>query len=52
LATAAPEAIVEFLKRWTPFQLIVEASASHEWSSNSSSRWLIACSWPIRASCG
>lgn len=31
LATAAPTTIVDFLQRWTPFQLVVEASASHEW---------------------
>jgi transposase len=31
LATSAPESIIEFLKGWTPFQLVVEASASHEW---------------------
>jgi transposase len=31
LSTAAPPAIVEFLGCWTPFQLVVEASASHEW---------------------
>ncbi len=31
LGTAAPATIVEFLRHWTPFQLVVEASASHEW---------------------
>lgn len=31
LGTAVPAAIVDFVNRWTPFQLVVEASASHEW---------------------
>jgi transposase len=31
LATASPQSLVEFLGHWTPFQLVVEASASHEW---------------------